>query len=87
MYYNIHSSSLRWLASLPFLFGPSLRGGGHGSQFSNNMRKAIGFVIILWALSQFLSNSFHALDAAASQSLKTVETAARVAEIRLIEIK
>jgi hypothetical protein len=50
------------------------------------MRKAIGFVIILWALSQFLSNSFHALDAAASQSLKTVETAAKVAEKHLIEM-
>ncbi len=51
------------------------------------MRKAIGFVIVLWALSQFLSNSFQALDAAASQSFKTVETAARVAEIHLIDIK
>lgn len=50
------------------------------------MRKAIGFVIILWALSQFLSGSFQALDAAATQSLKTVETAAKVAELHLIEL-
>ncbi len=50
------------------------------------MRKAIGFVIILWAMSQFLSGTFFALDAALTQSLQTVETASRVAEMHLIEL-
>jgi hypothetical protein len=50
------------------------------------MRKAIGFLIILWGLSTFLQSTFSALDAAATQSFKTVETAARVAEVRLIEL-
>ena len=50
------------------------------------MRKAIGFLIILWGLSNFLQSTFTALDSAASQSFKTIETAARVAEVRLIEL-
>jgi hypothetical protein len=49
------------------------------------MRKAIGFVIVLWAVSHFLSNSFSALNSAAAQSFRTIETAARVAEIKLIQ--
>jgi hypothetical protein len=50
------------------------------------MRKAIGFVIVLWALSHFLNQTFTALNSAAAQSFKTIETAARVAEIQLIQI-
>ena len=49
------------------------------------MRKAIGIVIVLYALSHFLSESFNALDQAAAQSFKTIETAAIVAEERLIQ--
>ena len=49
------------------------------------MRKAIGFVIVLWALSQFLNQAFVALNSAAAQSFKTIETAAIVAEKRMIE--
>lgn len=49
------------------------------------MRKAIGFVIVLWAVSQFLPQSFAAFSSTLTQSFKTVETAARVAEIQLIE--
>lgn len=49
------------------------------------MRKAVGFVIILWALSHFLNQTFTALNSAAAQSFKTIETAARVAEIQLIQ--
>ncbi len=49
------------------------------------MRKAIGFVIVLYALSHFMSESFSALNRAASQSFKTIETAALVAEERLIQ--
>jgi hypothetical protein len=50
------------------------------------MRKAIGFLIVLWGLSYFLSQTFVALNSAAAQSFKTIETAAAVAEARLIEI-
>jgi hypothetical protein len=50
------------------------------------MFRAIGFVIILWALSQYFNQSFLALNGAAAQSFKTIETAAKVAEIKLIEI-
>jgi hypothetical protein len=50
------------------------------------MRQAIGFVIILWALSQFMQSTFTAADAALTQSFKTVETAAAVAETRFREI-
>jgi len=50
------------------------------------MRKAIGFVIILWALSHFLQSSFLALNSAVEQSFKTVETAAKVAEKHLIKL-
>ena len=49
------------------------------------MRKAIGFVIILWALSHFLGQSFSALNSAAAQGFNTLETAAEVAEQRLIQ--
>jgi LEA14-like dessication related protein len=49
------------------------------------MRNAIGFIIILWGLSNFLSQSFIALDNAATQSLKTIEVAAIVAQEELIK--
>ena len=51
------------------------------------MRKAIGFLIILWGLSNFLNQTFVSLDKAAAQSFKTIETAARVSEIKLIKIQ
>ncbi|HMO78231.1 MAG TPA: hypothetical protein PKA42_03750 [Candidatus Paceibacterota bacterium] len=47
------------------------------------MRKAIGFILVLWGLSQFMEKSFHALDDAASASLNAIETAAVVAQERL----
>lgn len=50
------------------------------------MRKAIGFVIVLWAVSQFLPQSFIAFGSTLTQGFKTIETAARVAEIQLIAI-
>lgn len=40
------------------------------------MRKAIGFVIVLWALSQYFSSSFAALDGAARESFRAFEAAA-----------
>jgi hypothetical protein len=49
------------------------------------MRRAIGFLIVLWGLSQFLEQSFSALDDATTQSLRTLETAASVAEERMLK--
>ena len=40
------------------------------------IRSAIGFMIVLWAMSQFFSESFQALDDAATASLRAVEAAA-----------
>jgi hypothetical protein len=50
------------------------------------MRKAIGIVIVLYALSHFLSESFSALDHAAAQSFKTIESAAQVAEEHITQL-
>lgn len=47
------------------------------------MRKAIGFVIILWGLSQFFSASMAALDGAARESFKTLEAAAVLSQAHL----
>lgn len=47
------------------------------------MFKAIGFLIILWGLSNFFSTSFVALDAAARESFRVIETAAVVSQIKL----
>jgi Mg2+/Co2+ transporter CorB len=44
------------------------------------MRKSVGFIIMLWALSQFFSTSFVALDDAARESFKAVEAAAVVSQ-------
>jgi len=49
------------------------------------MRQAIGFLIVLWGLSQYFNQSIASLDDAGSQSFKTLQTAAQVAEQRLIE--
>ena len=40
------------------------------------IRSGIGFLIVLWGLSQFFTSSFQAFDAAASQSLQAIEAAA-----------
>ena len=47
------------------------------------MRRAIGFLILLWGLSQFFSSSFQALDGAARESFKTIELAAQVSQVQL----
>lgn len=51
------------------------------------MRNAIGFIIVLYGLSTLLSSTFSALDAAATQSFQTLQTAAAIAEQKLIEQK
>jgi hypothetical protein len=47
------------------------------------MFRAIGFLIVLWGLSQFFSTSFLALDDATRESLKAIETAALVSQEEL----
>jgi hypothetical protein len=47
------------------------------------MFKAIGFLIILWGLSHFFNSAFSALDDAARESFKTLETAAVVSQAQL----
>ena len=49
------------------------------------MRKAVGFLIVLWGLSQYFSTAFPALDSAARESFQTVEVAAQVSQTKLIE--
>lgn len=48
------------------------------------MRNAIGFVIMLWALSHFFTSSFEALDNAARESFKTIEAAAVTTQLELM---
>jgi hypothetical protein len=47
------------------------------------MRKSIGFIIVLWGLANFFSSSFTALDSAARESFKVIETAAIVSQVEL----
>lgn len=49
------------------------------------MRKAVGFLILLWGLSQFFSTAFPALDGAARESFRAVETAAIVTQQEMRE--
>ncbi len=47
------------------------------------MRNAVGFLIVLWGLSQFFSTAFPALDSAARESFETIEIAAQVSQAEL----
>jgi len=49
------------------------------------MFKSIGFLIVLWGLSNFFSSAFSALDDAATESFKTLEAAAVVSQKQLEE--
>ena len=49
------------------------------------MRKSVGVLIVLWGLSQFFSTAFPALDSAARESFKAVETAAVVSQLEMQE--
>jgi hypothetical protein len=44
------------------------------------MFRAIGFLIILWGLSLYFPTAFDALDDAARESFKTIETASVAAQ-------
>jgi len=47
------------------------------------MFRAIGFLIVLWGLSNFFSSSFIALDGAARESFRVIESAAVAAQMNL----
>ncbi len=47
------------------------------------MFRAIGILIVLWGLSNFFSSAFMALDDAARESFKFVETAAVVSQAQM----
>ena len=47
------------------------------------MFRAIGFLIVLWGISQFFSSSFLALDSAATEVLQAVESAAILSQEEL----
>ncbi|MEY2664968.1 MAG: hypothetical protein RLZZ480_73 [Candidatus Parcubacteria bacterium] len=49
------------------------------------MRNAIGFLIMLWGLSNFFSTSFAALDGAARESFKLVEVSAVTGQQNILE--
>jgi hypothetical protein len=51
------------------------------------MRRSIGFLIILWGVSQFFTSSFLAFDSAARESIELIETAAIISQERLLEVK
>ena len=50
------------------------------------MRRAIGFVIVLWALSHYFEQAMINLGDTASASFKTIEMAALVSQQKLTEI-
>lgn len=47
------------------------------------IRSGLGFLIVLWGLSQFFTETFQALDAAATASFNTIEAAAITSEKQL----
>ncbi len=49
------------------------------------MRRALGFLIILWGLSQYFSTSFTALDGAARESFELVEVTAVASQQKIAE--
>lgn len=53
----------------------------------HHMRKSIGFLIMLWGVSQFFQTSFVALDGAARESFKLIETSAVVSQQKILEQK
>jgi len=44
------------------------------------MRKAFGFLIVLWGLSQYFTTALPALDDAARESFQVIEVAASVTQ-------
>lgn len=51
------------------------------------MRKAIGFLIILWGVTQFLPTTLPAADDAARESLRAIEAAAVLSQEQIDDIQ
>lgn len=51
------------------------------------MRKAIGLVITLLALSQFFSSTFSQLDDTATSTLQAIDAAADISREKMVELK
>jgi hypothetical protein len=49
------------------------------------MRRSIGFLIILWGVSQFFTTSFQALDSAARESFELIEASAVLSQEKIRE--
>lgn len=49
------------------------------------MRRAIGFIIFLWALSQFFATAFVAADDAARESFHLIEASAVTSQQKLLQ--
>jgi hypothetical protein len=50
------------------------------------MLKAVGTVIVLYAITQMMSSSFNAFEGALSATFKTIEVAALVSQAQLNEV-
>lgn len=59
---------------------------GFGDATFMCMRRALGFLIVLWGLSHYFGQALHDLEAAASASLRMVTTAAVVGEAKLSKL-
>ena len=51
------------------------------------MRNALGFLVVLWGLSQFFQSAFIALDGAARESFKFIEVSAITSQQKMVEIQ
>lgn len=51
------------------------------------MRKSLGFLVMLWGLSQFFTSAFIALDGAASESFRLIQASALISQQKMIENK
>jgi hypothetical protein len=51
------------------------------------MRKSLGFLVMLWGVSQFFTSSFVALDGAARESFRLIEASAVVSQQKMLESK
>jgi hypothetical protein len=49
------------------------------------MRKAVGFLVVLWGLSQYFTTALPALDNAARESFQVIEVAASVSQDTLLK--
>lgn len=73
-------------SSTPSVFRQSLSRGKFLGCNHLPMRRAIGFIIVLWGLSHFFGQAFQALEMAATASFQTVEVAATVTQEKLTKM-